>query len=68
MGESAFFYPNYYILIPDNAVIRFEKDIPSQNFDLKSYKLITDLDNLKISDDKTADLWYYIYSVKNKDN
>lgn len=67
MGESAFFYPNYYILIPDNAVIRMEKEIPSKNFDLKSYKLITDLDNLTISDDKTVDLWYYIYAIDNKD-
>ena len=65
IGEAFWYYPNYYILLPNNATIRLEKNIPSSDYDIKNYKLITDINIPQNTDREFIGFCFHIYKINN---
>ena len=65
MGETFWFYPNYYVVMPNNTIVRLEEKIPSKKFDIKSYILISDVPFPPLSEKVRTDFCFHFYPVTN---
>jgi len=65
VGGAFWYYPNYYILLPNDTIIRIEKNIPSSDYDIKAYKLITDINIPQYTDKEYLGYCFHIYTINN---